>query len=43
MNHVLVDAPEDPAGNLATSTEPELPLSSELLQTLSAFLLRSLR
>ena len=43
MNHVLVEAPADPAGNLATYTRPELPLSPELIQTLTDFLHRALR
>jgi uncharacterized protein len=38
MNHVLVDAPADRAGNSATYTKPELPLSPGLVPALVAFL-----
>lgn len=38
MNHVLKEAPEDRAGNLATYTNPELPLSSGLVSGIIEFL-----
>jgi uncharacterized protein len=43
MNHVLVDAPTDPAGNLATYTQPALPLSPKLLPPLLDFLSQNLK
>ena len=38
MNHVLKDAPADPAANQATYTNPELPLADGLVEPLAAFL-----
>lgn len=38
MNHVLRDAPADFAGNIATYTQPDLPLDAMFVQTLTAFL-----
>ncbi len=38
MNHVLVDAPADPAANAATYTQPALPLSAKLVPTIAQFL-----
>ncbi|AWN23893.1 alpha/beta hydrolase [Deinococcus irradiatisoli] len=43
MNHVLVDAPEDAAGNIATYSQPALPLNPALVQTLTSFLQRALK
>ncbi|MFB9994874.1 alpha/beta hydrolase [Deinococcus oregonensis] len=42
MNHVLVDAPADVAGNIATYNAPQQPLSAALLSTLTSFLKRTL-
>jgi uncharacterized protein len=38
MNHILVDAPADRAGNIATYSQPALPLSAKLVPTIAAFL-----
>jgi hypothetical protein len=38
MNHVLKQAPEDPAGNMATYTDPNIPLSSALVQAITSFI-----
>ena len=38
MNHVLVDAPADPAANAATYAQPALPLSATLIPTIAQFL-----
>ncbi|HEX7023001.1 MAG TPA: alpha/beta fold hydrolase [Trueperaceae bacterium] len=38
MNHVLKEAPDDPAQNLATYGNPELPLADDLVGILSDFL-----
>lgn len=38
MNHVLKDAPAARAGNLATYNEPQRPLASELVPTISSFI-----
>lgn len=38
MNHLLVDASADPAGNLATYTQPQVPLNAQFIQTLTTFL-----
>lgn len=38
MNHVLRDAPADFARNVATYSQPDLPLDAMLVQTLTAFL-----
>lgn len=38
MNHVLVDAPPDSAGNQATYAQPDRPLSADLITTLITFL-----
>ncbi|GAB6259205.1 MULTISPECIES: serine aminopeptidase domain-containing protein [Peribacillus] len=38
MNHVLKEAPADRAGNLATYTNPELPLSTGLINGIIEFL-----
>jgi len=43
MNHTLVDAPADPAGNLATYNQPQLPLNAQFIQTLTTFLGRAFR
>ena len=40
MNHILVDAPADRAGNVATYSEPNLPLSAGLVPAIAAFLKR---
>lgn len=40
MNHLLVDAPMDRAANIATYSEPQLPLDPHLVPTISAFLKR---
>ncbi len=37
MNHVLKDAPEDRAGNLATYTDPSLPLAKDLVKYIRRF------
>jgi uncharacterized protein len=41
MNHILVDAPTDRAQNIATYSDPSLPLTAKLVPTIAAFLLRS--
>jgi uncharacterized protein len=38
MNHILVDAPIDRNGNIATYSQPALPLSAKLVPTIAAFL-----
>ncbi|MGB6986613.1 MAG: alpha/beta fold hydrolase [Candidatus Aquilonibacter sp.] len=38
MNHILVDAPADPAANAAAYTQPALPLSAKLVPTIAQFL-----
>lgn len=38
MNHVLKDSPTNPQANFATYSNPDLPLSSELVQVLTQFL-----
>ena len=38
MNHVLVDAPLAPEGNIATYAQADLPLSTGLLKPLILFL-----
>lgn len=38
MNHVLKPAPQDPQGNLATYSNPDLPLADGLLQGIVEFL-----
>ncbi len=43
MNHVLVDVPEDPASNIASYSQPTLPLDPELIQALTSFLQRALK
>lgn len=37
MNHILVDAPADRTGNLATYADPSLPLTPGLADTIAAF------
>lgn len=37
MNHVLKDAPEDRAGNLATYADPSLPLSNDIIRRIRSF------
>jgi pimeloyl-ACP methyl ester carboxylesterase len=37
MNHVLKDAPEDRAGNLATYADPSLPLSKDVIRRIRSF------
>jgi hypothetical protein len=37
MNHVLKDAPIDPVENMATYSNPDLPLSADLLDALLEF------
>lgn len=37
MNHVLKDAPEDRAGNLATYADPSLPLSKDVIRRIRNF------
>lgn len=39
MNHVLKDAPEDPAKNYQTYSDPNLPLSSGLVEVIAQFIL----
>lgn len=39
MSHVLKDAPEDPAGNMAVMKRPDLPLSAGLVDQIAAFML----
>ncbi|TSA79946.1 alpha/beta hydrolase [Deinococcus detaillensis] len=43
MNHILVDAPAALPENLATYAQPELPLNTELVQTLTHFLDRVMK
>ena len=38
MNHVLCDAPADPAANMATYANPDLPLSADLVPAVLTFL-----
>lgn len=38
MNHIMKDAPADPDGNLATYTQPDLPLKPELTTSVIAFI-----
>lgn len=38
MNHVLKDAPEDIKGNMATYSDPTLPLSTVLVETIKGFI-----
>lgn len=38
MNHVLKDAPADPAANMAAYNDPELPLSDGLMDSLVSFI-----
>jgi uncharacterized protein len=38
MNHILVDAPIDRNGNIATYSQPALPLSAQLVPTIAGFL-----
>lgn len=38
MNHILKDAPEDHAGNIAIYNRPDLPLSPGLLETITGFI-----
>lgn len=38
MNHILVDAPADRDGNIATYSQSALPLSAKLVPTIAAFL-----
>lgn len=38
MNHVLKDAPEDREGNIATYTNPDLPLAKGLMDNIISFL-----
>lgn len=40
MNHLLKDAPADPAGNLATYSNPNLPLSPGVVDAMAAFVKR---
>jgi pimeloyl-ACP methyl ester carboxylesterase len=42
MNHVLKDSPEDKQGNLATYSNPQLPLAEGLLEAVGNFLKKSL-
>ncbi|MGE7941460.1 alpha/beta hydrolase [Lysinibacillus xylanilyticus] len=43
MNHVLKDAPADRAGNLATYSNPSLPLHKELLPAIQQFIMNENR
>jgi uncharacterized protein len=43
MNHVLVAAPADVAGNVATYTDPARPLMPALVSGLTDFLKRELK
>jgi pimeloyl-ACP methyl ester carboxylesterase len=43
MNHVLKDAPRDQQGNLATYSDPTLPLAAGLLNFVGSFLRSNLR
>lgn len=38
MNHILKDAPSDPAANMATYNDPELPLSDGLMGSILTFI-----
>lgn len=38
MNHILKDAPEEIKGNLATYSDPTLPLSTELVEAITEFI-----
>lgn len=38
MNHILKDAPSDPQGNLATYSDPGLPLADGLVDAVASFL-----
>jgi hypothetical protein len=38
MNHMLVNAPADRAANIATYSDPSLPLSPELVPAIAQFL-----
>jgi len=38
MNHILKDAPEDKAGNMATYSDPDLPLNIELVEEIVGFI-----
>ncbi|MBZ2174428.1 lysophospholipase [Schnuerera sp. xch1] len=38
MNHILKDAPEDREENLATYSDPELPLNQQLIEELTTFI-----
>ncbi|MDQ2679621.1 MAG: alpha/beta fold hydrolase [Candidatus Eremiobacteraeota bacterium] len=38
MNHILVDAPADRSQNIATYSDPSLPLNTKLIPTIAAFL-----
>lgn len=38
MNHVLCDAPPDPMANMATYSNPDLPLSAGLVPAITAFI-----
>lgn len=40
MNHLLKDAPADPAGNLATYNNPDLPLSPGVVDAIAEFIKR---
>ncbi len=40
MNHLLKDAPADPAGNLATYNDPNLPLTPGLVDAIAGFIKR---
>lgn len=40
MNHLLKDAPADPAGNLATYADPALPLTPGVVAAIAAFVKR---
>lgn len=42
MNHILKIAPTDRQGNLATYTNPSLPLAPEFVKALNAFLAEQL-
>ena len=41
MNHILKNAPEDRAGNLATYSDPTLPLHAKLLPTIHQFIVNN--
>lgn len=40
MNHVLKDSPTDQAGNMATYTDPTLPLAKGLVDSIAKFILK---